>query len=505
MNTNFLNIIKRIVTEQGENILADPQRLKGFVKNYAANVPKEERTAFGRCIEAGCYRELKKAATPEARRRFKTALVRQLQKITGLSGALCSGAVDVLDAVVPVAQPAARRQKKAPASVSTLPPFPAVPAVSPMARLWSTLTQKKTMPKILLAALCVLALGLGVFFAAARRPLKSTEAEKSIQLDGNGNIIFTQKKNYDALIDSDLALTLNDVIIVQKYITEHFPDFDFDEKGYETDDYRNELLVKDFNENQRVMSIYLNGVKEMAGFSSTYAHLRIDANELTHYFLSIDQEFSDTSGFEYYNGRYGVTTKIDDKISAISVYKYLYIDTDEPYWIIRWDDDISPQARFTLLKDFLNELSYTKVYQNLGRDFFSNIHTGIEQHQTIKDIKNAKPPVVRPAVAKKPNPVPSVEERIKQTLIQTQKQVRDVNGDGNVNCIDYTVTFYRIYGTEAKMMRIYNNEMNHLFIRVGNRDIEPQRLDGSMENAWGSKYKPNESWDETYEWRQYAY
>jgi hypothetical protein len=66
MNTNFLTIIKRIVAEQGEDILADPQRLKGMVKDYAKNETKEERVAFGRCIEAGCYNELKRTATPQA-------------------------------------------------------------------------------------------------------------------------------------------------------------------------------------------------------------------------------------------------------------------------------------------------------------------------------------------------------------------------------------------------------------------------------------------------------
>ncbi|GHT57379.1 hypothetical protein FACS1894109_09280 [Spirochaetia bacterium] len=479
MNTNLLAIIKRIVAEQGEGILADPQRLKAIVKDYAKDEPKEDRVAFGRCIEAGCYSELKKATTTEARLRFKVALARQLQKITGLDSGLCNGALDVLDAVVPLAQPSVRR--------------------------------RKIRGKILLAAGCVLVVGLGVLYAVTHRPLKSAEpleVEAPIKLDAHSNIIFTQEKNYDALINGNLALTLNDVKTVQKYITENFPDFDFEEKGYETDDYRNELLVKDFSENPQVMNIYLTGVKEMAGFSSTYAHLRRDDDtaDLSHYFLSMDQEFSDTSGFEYYNGRYGLTSKVDDKITSISVYRYLYIDTDEPYWIIRWNDDISAQERFTLLKDFLNVLSYTKVYQNLGRDFFRDIHTGIEQHQTVADIRNAKPPVVvKPAVVRRPDPVPSVETRIKQALVQTKEQVRDVNRDGKINCIDYTVTFYSIYGPEAKMMRIYNNDMNHLFIRVGGRDIEPQRLDGSMENAWGSRYKPGESWDETYEWSQYAY
>jgi hypothetical protein len=53
MNTLFLTIVKRIITEQGEAILGDPARLKPFIKDYAQNVSQDERRAFGRCIEAG--------------------------------------------------------------------------------------------------------------------------------------------------------------------------------------------------------------------------------------------------------------------------------------------------------------------------------------------------------------------------------------------------------------------------------------------------------------------
>jgi hypothetical protein len=51
MNTNLLNIIKRILADHGENILAEPQRLKPLFSDYAKNEQKEKRTTFGRCIE----------------------------------------------------------------------------------------------------------------------------------------------------------------------------------------------------------------------------------------------------------------------------------------------------------------------------------------------------------------------------------------------------------------------------------------------------------------------
>jgi hypothetical protein len=100
MNANLLNIVKRIIAEQGEGILGDPARLKPLIKDYAQTVPQEERRAFGRCIEQGFYQRIKTAKTTEERRRLKTDLVRQLQAATGINAAQCSGALDVLDAAV---------------------------------------------------------------------------------------------------------------------------------------------------------------------------------------------------------------------------------------------------------------------------------------------------------------------------------------------------------------------------------------------------------------------
>ena len=102
MNTSFLAVVKRIIAEQGEAVLADPGRLKPFIKDYGQNVPQEERRAFGRCIEAGFYQRIKAAQTTEERRRLKAELARQLQNAAGISAALCSGALDVLDAVTPL-------------------------------------------------------------------------------------------------------------------------------------------------------------------------------------------------------------------------------------------------------------------------------------------------------------------------------------------------------------------------------------------------------------------
>jgi hypothetical protein len=100
MNTAFVNIIKRIIAEQGESILANPQQLKGFVADYAKNEPKEDRLAFGRCIEAGAYAQLKNTRTEAERRQVKAALLPRIRQTSGLGAAQCSAALDALEAAL---------------------------------------------------------------------------------------------------------------------------------------------------------------------------------------------------------------------------------------------------------------------------------------------------------------------------------------------------------------------------------------------------------------------
>jgi hypothetical protein len=100
MNTNFVTIIKQIISQQGEAILADPQRLKGYVSDYAKNEPKEIRLAFGRCIEQGYYRVLKQTSAPEERQQMKPKIAQQMQNISKLELSLCVEAVDILEAVI---------------------------------------------------------------------------------------------------------------------------------------------------------------------------------------------------------------------------------------------------------------------------------------------------------------------------------------------------------------------------------------------------------------------
>jgi formylglycine-generating enzyme required for sulfatase activity len=100
MNTNFVEIIKRIIAEQGEDILADAQRVKGFVQDYAARESKIERLAFTRCIEYGAYTELKNAPDVQARIMVKAAVAQKVHSNEGMDVALCNDALDVLEAAL---------------------------------------------------------------------------------------------------------------------------------------------------------------------------------------------------------------------------------------------------------------------------------------------------------------------------------------------------------------------------------------------------------------------
>ena len=100
MNTNLLNIVKRIIAENGERILADPARLKALFADLAKDEPKPLRVAFGRGIESGAYTALKTARDPGERAARKAAIAARLRDEHGLDLALCAEALDMLEAAL---------------------------------------------------------------------------------------------------------------------------------------------------------------------------------------------------------------------------------------------------------------------------------------------------------------------------------------------------------------------------------------------------------------------
>jgi hypothetical protein len=131
VNTNLLSIIKRIIAEQGESILGDPQRLKRYVSDYAKDEPKEDRAAFGRAVEQGFYQELKRAAHG-SRMRVKATLVSRLQALTGFDASRCAAAVDLLEAAITPAAEDTGRGSPAPVAggASALGAFPRMPRIT---------------------------------------------------------------------------------------------------------------------------------------------------------------------------------------------------------------------------------------------------------------------------------------------------------------------------------------------------------------------------------------
>ena len=113
-----------------------------------------------------------------------------------------------------------------------------------------------------------------------------------------------------------------------------------------------------------------------------------------------------------------------------------------------------------------------------------------------------------------------LDRRIVQVMKLTHSQVRDLNRDGLVNCIDYTCTFKREWDatfperkTMCTIIRNYNpfTKFHHLFIRIYDGDnlvyVEP-RADNPyrylMEENWTSgRYDPRfDIVGETYDWME---
>ena len=88
--------------------------------------------------------------------------------------------------------------------------------------------------------------------------------------------------------------------------------------------------------------------------------------------------------------------------------------------------------------------------------------------------------------------------------------VRDMNRDGLINCIDYSITFRNLYGSTAHLVinRNYINGMNHMFIilyRPQQIHIEPQGDENwyTMGQVWGVMYDKYCNTDVTDVWGQY--
>ena len=105
---------------------------------------------------------------------------------------------------------------------------------------------------------------------------------------------------------------------------------------------------------------------------------------------------------------------------------------------------------------------------------------------------------------------PNVLDNIPRILNYMKRVgVKDVNKDGKIDCIDYSLTFRSLYGSNARIIINVNQPMgmNHMFIRIRYNsteimDIEPQGTADrySMGAIWGVKYNPYYNKDVTSQW-----
>jgi hypothetical protein len=100
------------------------------------------------------------------------------------------------------------------------------------------------------------------------------------------------------------------------------------------------------------------------------------------------------------------------------------------------------------------------------------------------------------------------------TVLRIMKRygVPDMNKDGKVDCIDYSIYFRMLYGSNAFIIMNKNPKtgMNHMFIQVHTSlsfyDIEPQGTEYvyAMSAIWGMKYDPFYNQDVTSQWGGYV-
>jgi hypothetical protein len=92
--------------------------------------------------------------------------------------------------------------------------------------------------------------------------------------------------------------------------------------------------------------------------------------------------------------------------------------------------------------------------------------------------------------------------------LKTRVQVRDIDHNNDIDCIDYALTYYKLYGPQARLMWHKFGDFNHLFVRIpdgkgGWYDIEPTNYSSDvrenlMSHEWGARFKPHMVKDVTY-------
>ena len=99
MNANLLAILKQIVADYGEGVLAEPHRVSAFFADLAKDEPKPQKNAFVKCLEHGFAQTLKNAPEQD-RDTCKQKLAQRLHDEEGLDRELCGESVELLAVVL---------------------------------------------------------------------------------------------------------------------------------------------------------------------------------------------------------------------------------------------------------------------------------------------------------------------------------------------------------------------------------------------------------------------
>jgi lipoprotein NlpI len=98
MNTNLCNAIKRIIAEQGEAILDNPNQANSLLAHYAASEPLPEKRALLTFLAKGYHKTLKQSPD-SGRLDCKITLATKLRDEDGIDIHLCKNAIDVMESV----------------------------------------------------------------------------------------------------------------------------------------------------------------------------------------------------------------------------------------------------------------------------------------------------------------------------------------------------------------------------------------------------------------------
>ncbi|MCQ2584457.1 MAG: hypothetical protein MJ185_02610 [Treponema sp.] len=194
---------------------------------------------------------------------------------------------------------------------------------------------------------------------------------------------------------------------------------------------------------------------------------------------------------------------------------HVFIRIRENAHFYNWEciEPSAPENGPYFMEDYWN--TYNPVYNRYLTDFYSNKASAIKALAS-ENFKTGESNLQKYEDEHKEE----IDERdfqsqIKTILRKTQNTVRDVTGDGEINCIDYSLIFYKLWETSEYQKGaitcelVRNSGLNHLFVRVRKNNsapwlyIEPQAgtdCDYLMKNFW-KDYNPKYNYyGETEKW-----